>query len=166
LTAENQQPILFATDLLGFNPSDPTLEDRRALSDIGFDLMLEHGQYVQAVAIDAARSASNENVGASTRRMLPNFFVSIGRDTPQHCSVLSRGHERRSHISCCRPGQTAAKSNFWCSPLMDDPNGELQRLLKAERLARERYERLRGYPASALWTEAKQAVREYRSKHS
>jgi hypothetical protein len=29
---------------------------RRALSDIGFDLMLEHGQYVQAVAIDAARS--------------------------------------------------------------------------------------------------------------
>jgi hypothetical protein len=49
---------------------------------------------------------------------------------------------------------------------MDDPNGELQRLLKAERLARERYERLRGYPALALWTEAKQAVREYRSKHS
>ena len=54
---------------------------------------------------------------------------------------------------------------------MDDPNGELQRLLKAERLARERYERLRGYPdvegpALALWTEAKQAVRKYRSKHS
>jgi hypothetical protein len=35
---------------------EPTLEDRSALSDIGFDLMLEHGQYVQAVAIDAARS--------------------------------------------------------------------------------------------------------------
>ena len=68
-------------------------------------------------------------------------------------------------------GQTAAKSSFVYSPLMDDQDGELQRLLKAERLARERYERLRGYPdvegpALALWTEAKQAVREYRSKHS
>jgi hypothetical protein len=54
---------------------------------------------------------------------------------------------------------------------MNDQNGELQRLLKAERLARERYERLRGYPAVEgpaldLWTEAKQAVREYRSKYS
>ena len=73
----------------------------------------------------------------------------------------------------------AAKGSFLYSPLMDDQNGglrrlqngELQRLLKAERLARERYERLRGYPdvegpALALWTEAKQAVREYRSRHS
>jgi hypothetical protein len=50
-----------------------------------------------------------------------------------------------------------------------DPN--LERLLKAERLALERYERLRGYPgdvqevALALWTEATEAVREYRSTH-
>jgi len=48
---------------------------------------------------------------------------------------------------------------------------ELERLLKAERLASERYERLRGYPgnvqevALALKTEATEAVREYRSKH-
>src|SRR5258707_5405267 len=25
--------------------------------------------------------------------MLPNLFVSVGRDTPQHCSVLSSAHE-------------------------------------------------------------------------
>jgi hypothetical protein len=49
---------------------------------------------------------------------------------------------------------------------------ELQRLLKAERLAFERYERLRGYPgdiqeaAQALLTEASEAVRDYRAKHS
>jgi len=48
---------------------------------------------------------------------------------------------------------------------------KLERLLKAERLAFERYERLRGYPADvqevalALWTEATEAVRDYRSKH-
>jgi hypothetical protein len=52
------------------------------------------------------------------------------------------------------------------------PTGiELERLLKAERLAVERYDRLRGYPggvqevALTLWTEAAEAVREYRSKH-
>ena len=48
---------------------------------------------------------------------------------------------------------------------------KLERLLKAERLALEHYERLRGYPgdvqevALALWTEATEAVREYRAKH-
>jgi hypothetical protein len=48
---------------------------------------------------------------------------------------------------------------------------ELERLLKAQRLAFERYDRLMGYPgdvqevALALWTEATKAVREYRSKH-
>jgi hypothetical protein len=47
----------------------------------------------------------------------------------------------------------------------------LERLLKAERLAFERYDRLRGYPgdvqevALALWTEATEAVRDYRAKH-
>jgi hypothetical protein len=54
---------------------------------------------------------------------------------------------------------------------MAAPDLELERLLKAERLAFERYERLRGYPgdvqevALVLWTEATEAVREYRSKH-
>jgi hypothetical protein len=54
---------------------------------------------------------------------------------------------------------------------MADRDRELERLLKAERLAFERYDRLRGYPgdvqevALALWTEATEAVREYRSKH-
>ena len=54
---------------------------------------------------------------------------------------------------------------------MAAPDPELERLLKVERLAFERYDRLRGYPgnvqeaALALWTEATEAVREYRSKH-
>src|SRR5258708_34511798 len=56
-----------------------------------------------------------------------------------------------------------------CCMAAADP--KLERLLKAERLAFERYDRLRGYPgdvqevALALWTEATEAVREYRSKH-
>jgi hypothetical protein len=55
---------------------------------------------------------------------------------------------------------------------MDDPDPKLEHSLKAERLAFERYERLRGYPAHvqeaalALGTESAEAVREYRSKHS
>jgi hypothetical protein len=54
-------------------------------------------------------------------------------------------------------------------PWMDDK--ELKRLLEAERLAHERYERFRGYPEDiqaatlAIWTEAKEAVQEYRAKH-
>jgi hypothetical protein len=54
---------------------------------------------------------------------------------------------------------------------MAAPDPKLERLLKAERLAFERYDGLRGYPgdvqevALALWTEATEAVREYRSKH-
>ena len=45
------------------------------------------------------------------------------------------------------------------------------RLLKAERLTFDRYDRLRGYPgdvqevALALWTEATEAGRDYRAKH-
>ena len=34
----------------------PTPQDRRALSDIGFDLMMESGQHLQPVALDASRS--------------------------------------------------------------------------------------------------------------
>ena len=54
---------------------------------------------------------------------------------------------------------------------MADPDPELEHLLKAERLAFERYDGLKGYPgdvqevALALWTEASEAVREYRSKY-
>jgi hypothetical protein len=56
-----------------------------------------------------------------------------------------------------------------CCMAAADP--KLERLLKAERLAFERYDRLRGYPgdvqevALALWTEATEAVRDYRTKH-
>jgi hypothetical protein len=54
---------------------------------------------------------------------------------------------------------------------MADRDRELERLLKAERLAFERYDRLRGYPGNAqeialdLWTEAQKAVRAHRAKH-
>ena len=54
---------------------------------------------------------------------------------------------------------------------MAAPDPEFERLLKAERLAFERYDRLRGYPgdvqdvALAIWTEAQEAVRDYRAKH-
>ena len=54
---------------------------------------------------------------------------------------------------------------------MAAPDPELERLLKAERFALARYNRLRGYPgdvqeeALALWTEATEAVRDYRAKH-
>jgi hypothetical protein len=53
---------------------------------------------------------------------------------------------------------------------MSDRDPELERLLKAERSASERYEQLRGYPgdvqaaALALRTKAAMAVRKYRSK--
>jgi hypothetical protein len=68
---------------------------------------------------------------------------------------------------------TAAQSRFLSciASCMAAPDPKLERLLKAERLAFERYDRLRGYPgdvqevALALWTEATEAVREYRSKH-
>jgi hypothetical protein len=55
--------------------------------------------------------------------------------------------------------------------MMADQDPELERLLKAERLAFEGYDGLRGYPedvqgpALALWTEATKAVRDYRAKH-
>jgi hypothetical protein len=48
---------------------------------------------------------------------------------------------------------------------------EFKRLLAAERVAFERYERLRGFPgdvqeaARCLWTEAKEAVDKYRATH-
>ena len=54
---------------------------------------------------------------------------------------------------------------------MTAPDPELERLLTKDRLAFERYDRLRRYPgdvqeaALALWTEATEAVRAYRAKH-
>ena len=54
---------------------------------------------------------------------------------------------------------------------MADRNPELERLLKAERLAFNRYDGLRGYPGDVqeialdLWTEAQEAVRAYGAKH-
>jgi hypothetical protein len=55
--------------------------------------------------------------------------------------------------------------------MMADRDPELERLLKAERLAFNRYDGLRGYPGDVqeialdLWTEAQEAVREYLAKH-
>jgi len=43
-------------DVAVFLKGEPTPADRRALSDIDFDLMMESGQYLQTIAIDAARS--------------------------------------------------------------------------------------------------------------
>ena len=64
-----------------------------------------------------------------------------------------------------------ARANHSLLDAMADSDPELERLLKAERVAFERYDRLRGYPgdvqevALALWTEASEAVRDYRLKH-
>ncbi len=43
-------------DVAIFLQGEPTREDRSILSDIGFDLMMESGQYLQTIAIDASRS--------------------------------------------------------------------------------------------------------------
>ena len=43
-------------DVAIFIDGPPTPHDRHVLSDIGFDLMMESGQYFQTVALDAARS--------------------------------------------------------------------------------------------------------------
>jgi hypothetical protein len=83
-----------------------------------------------------------------------------------HSKVATDPHLRGSVRN-----RTAAKSRFVYYVLRGRPDPELERLLKAERLASERYERLRGYPgdvqevALALKTEATEAVRDYRAKH-
>jgi hypothetical protein len=64
-----------------------------------------------------------------------------------------------------------ARENHSLLDDMADSDPELERLLKAERVAFERYERLRGYPgevqavALASLLQAREAVRDYRSKH-
>ena len=42
-------------DVAVFLQGTPSREDRNVLSDIGFDLMIEHGQHVQTIAIDSSR---------------------------------------------------------------------------------------------------------------
>jgi len=44
-------------DVAVFIDGPPLPHDRRILSDIGYDLMMESGQYFQTVAIDSSRSA-------------------------------------------------------------------------------------------------------------
>jgi predicted nucleotidyltransferase len=44
-------------DVAVFLKGEPTPTDRRVLSDIDFDLMMESGQHVQAIAIDNEQSA-------------------------------------------------------------------------------------------------------------
>ena len=39
----------------------PSPQDRRTLSDIGFDLMMESGQHLQPVAVDASRSVEESS---------------------------------------------------------------------------------------------------------
>jgi predicted nucleotidyltransferase len=48
-------------DIAVFLRDGPSSDDRRILSDIGFDLMMEHGNHVQVIAIDAARSAEHSS---------------------------------------------------------------------------------------------------------
>jgi predicted nucleotidyltransferase len=43
-------------DVAVFMRGAPSSEDRHVLSDIGFDLMMEHGQHLQTGAIDATRT--------------------------------------------------------------------------------------------------------------
>lgn len=48
-------------DVAVFLDGAPTEDDRDILSDIGFDLMLEHGIHVQVVAIDSARTPEHSS---------------------------------------------------------------------------------------------------------
>ena len=43
-------------DVAVFVNGPPTPHDREVLSDIGYDLMMESGQYFQTIAIDSGRS--------------------------------------------------------------------------------------------------------------
>lgn len=48
-------------DIAVFLTDGPSSEDHRILADIGFDLMMEHGDHIQAVPIDAARSVEHSS---------------------------------------------------------------------------------------------------------
>jgi predicted nucleotidyltransferase len=48
-------------DVAVFLVGPPTPQDRRTLSDIGFDLMMECEQHIQPIAMDAARSITDSS---------------------------------------------------------------------------------------------------------
>ncbi|MBV8407551.1 MAG: nucleotidyltransferase domain-containing protein [Alphaproteobacteria bacterium] len=48
-------------DIAVFVDGPPTPQDRRVLSDIGFDLMMESGPHFQTIAIDASRSIEDSS---------------------------------------------------------------------------------------------------------
>ncbi len=43
-------------DVAVFVHGKPTAKDRDTLSDIGFDLLMERGEYIQPIALDQARA--------------------------------------------------------------------------------------------------------------
>lgn len=52
-------------DIAIFIDGVPTSDEADILSDIGFDLMMEHGQHVQTVPIDAGRSREHSSLVAN-----------------------------------------------------------------------------------------------------
>lgn len=48
-------------DVAIFLDGKPSRNDRNILSDIGFDLMMEHGQHVQTIAVDSSRSPEHSS---------------------------------------------------------------------------------------------------------
>ncbi|MBY0321852.1 MAG: nucleotidyltransferase domain-containing protein [Reyranella sp.] len=48
-------------DIAVFLKGGPSSEDQRILADIGFDLMMEHGDHIQVVPVDAARSVEHSS---------------------------------------------------------------------------------------------------------
>jgi predicted nucleotidyltransferase len=48
-------------DIAVFVEGPPTPQDRKVLSDIGFDPMMESGQHFQAMAIDASRAIEDSS---------------------------------------------------------------------------------------------------------
>lgn len=48
-------------DVVVFLAGPPTPQDRSVLSDVGFDLMMESGQHIQPVAVDASCSVEDSS---------------------------------------------------------------------------------------------------------
>lgn len=48
-------------DVAVFLAGPPTPQDRSVLSDVGFDLMMESGQHIQPVAVDASCSVEDSS---------------------------------------------------------------------------------------------------------
>src|SRR5882724_7086631 len=106
------------------------------------------GVLSDALDVWAADHPSPSGRSRKTRRKPPTYPIS------------GKPHGKASARGCSVRNRTATKGRFLVFPLMAAADPELERLLKAERLASERYERLRGYPgnvqevALALKTEA------------